>query len=778
MRRLFSIVVLLASFLSLDAQQVVVDNFRTLGIRYSMPSIFTTAEVFNGEKCLTLEADGYLPGGTIGSPAVPVHTSLLTIPFCQSVSVEVANAVYDTIALDPAMPILPAQPGLSKSDTGSRRVYIDEKAYSIDAYPSTPLASVQVLGVARDRRLAAITFSPVRINPVAHKAVVCRSADIRVLYHNADSLLTVDHYRRYHTPAFDAGATLNTLFSTKADPANQAVGMLIVAPTSLRCRRLEQFADWKRRMGLQVRVAYTDDLGLSTATSIANWIADLYNNATADSAAPTYVLLVGDRQQVPAFNSKATPSYSYGLTTNHITDLYYTTWTANDRLPDCYIGRFSATDTVTLAQIINKTILYENYSFDDDSYLGRAVLISGIDQGVNGDNGYNYSDPSMDYAAKYYVNSASGFGKLYYYKNLTTFAPTGVTVSGSSRPDTTAAILRNLYNGGIGWVNYSAHGEWNCWGTPYFSTADAVKMDNCGQPSFMIGNCCLSNKFDRPACLGETLLRRADNAGAVAYIGATNSTYWGEDFYWSVGVRTKVFGTMNATYDAAHLGIYDRTFHTHNESRDKQSPTAGSIVYFGNLAVQSTIGSDWGNLIAPYYWEIYTLMGDPSLMPWLGTAMQMPFRADTASRPITINCAPNAYVALVDSATLDVIAATYAKADGTASLPLSSDRALAGTFFCATAQGFKPYIQGIDKIDLGVKVEINVYPNPSPDGRITVAGSNMTRIDIYDLGGHLVRSEKPAASICILNLSALPAGHYMLFVDTDSGPVASKLVIK
>ena len=106
----------------------------------------------------------------------------------------------------------------------------------------------------------------------------------------------------------------------------------------------------------------------------------------------------------------------------------------------------------------------------------------------------------------------------------------------------------------------------------------------------MIGNCCLSGKFNTTrydACLGEALLRKNNNAGAVAYIGGTNSTYWPHDFCWSVGVRNNISNTMNTQYDSDNLGMYDRLFHTHNEPYSEWYNTMGAIVAAGNAAVEA-----------------------------------------------------------------------------------------------------------------------------------------------------------------------------------------------
>ena len=40
--------------------------------------------------------------------------------------------------------------------------------------------------------------------------------------------------------------------------------------------------------------------------------------------------------------------------------------------------------------------------------------------------------------------------------------------------------------------------------------------------------------FDVSVCFGEALLR-AEDKGAIGYIGGSNNTYWDEDFWWGVG---------------------------------------------------------------------------------------------------------------------------------------------------------------------------------------------------------------------------------------------------
>ena len=457
---------------------------------------------------------------------------------------------------------------------------------------------------------------------------------------------------------------------------------------------MDDFATWKRRKGFIVDVVYTDDANVgSTTTSIKNYLQGLYDNATTESPAPSYVLFVGDVAQIPAFYLTASGD-------SHYSDLSYCCWTGNDYLPDCYYGRFSAQNLEQLLPQISKTLMYEQYTFPDDSYLSTAALIAGVDGGYSSDYAYRYADPTMDYIAKTYVTTANGFNNIYYYKNNTAFAPTGVTVTGSSNSTATATALRNLYNSGCGWVNYSAHGGETSWSTPSFTNTNVAAMTNNNKPMVMIGNCCLTNSFQVDACFGEALLRKGNNAGAVSYIGGSNSTYWTEDFYWSVGLRSNISNTCDPSYDANNMGMYDKLFHTHNEATSAWHITLGAMIYAGNMAVQSSSSS-----LKEYYWQIYHLMGDPSLMPYnKGQASPMnanvPSVITLSTTSLTIQAVPYAYVGFTDN-NHNLIAAGFADAAGNITLSFNPITSPENCEVVITAQNYQPFIQTVSVITNG-----------------------------------------------------------------------------
>ena len=659
----YIIAALCIASLPLSAQQVNEDSFSRLSVSYQTEAFSVNETTADGATYCTLSFNGSIDAGEAGSPALPQMASLIEVPVCKGFNVMVSNAVYDTIVLP--MQVIPAQPSRSKSDTSARHMVIDHEVYSTDSFIGSKLATVDYIGVARDRHIARLVFSPVMVNPVQGKAIVCRSADITVEYIGADEDATKDLYQRYNTPAYSVGKTLNNLPKPKYVSNATPVRMAVVLPSSLHSKKLEEFLSWKRQQGLRVDVFYIDKLGILSSAAIASMLKGLYTDATSTDPAPAYLLIIGDVAQVPAHSSKISGGW-YGPDSDHITDLYYTTWSGSDKVPDCYHGRMSATDTTTLNNILNKTMLYERYQFSDDSYLARAALIAGVDGGSTGDHGYTHADPAMDYTAVHYVNHAYGYDTVTYYKNLTTHRPNNIPVTGSSNPSSTATALRLFYNQGAGWINYSAHGNWDCWGQPSFTVSQVNSMTNTGMPSFIIGNCCLTNKFEKSVCFGEALLRRANNAGAIGYIGGSNSTYWDQDFYWAVGVRSNISGTMNLSYNANNLGIYDRLFHTHNEALSSTVNTAGKLMYYGNMAVQNSGSS---STFKDYYWEIYHLMGDPTLMPWLGRAKDPYVSIYDAGSTLYVGTVTGAYVAVVDPAdSMRVVCATFADATGNATL--------------------------------------------------------------------------------------------------------------
>lgn len=673
MKKIFTLITIMCLGLGMLTAQnnyrVVENSFNKVVVHYNAGNISTMDVTTDDGAFSRITMDGYHLATEVGKPQLPVMVNLLEIPLCDGVSYTIRSSRYSDFTaaeLGIRHPLFPAQPSYTKSHTGPIEFVKDAETYSTNAFYHRDLITVEKSGIMRNINIGTVSFSPVQYNPVTNTYRIYEDVTVEFSFENADIPGTYQMKDLHGNAVFNGlqSRVINPIHSENRESTfNRPLKYLIVAHSMFR-DQLDDFVTWKKRQGMTVEIVYTDQSEVgTTTTSIANFIKAEYTNATEDNPAPTYVLLVGDIAQIPVFNAQVSGE-------SHKTDLYYFTWTSGDHYPDCYYGRFSAQNAEHLANLLEKTMQYEQYTMPDPTYLDDAVLVAGSD----GSWSPTHANGQMNYLANNYINTAYGYSNIHLY-----------LYNSSSQ----AAQIRADIGAGVGYANYTAHCSETGWADPEFVTSHIPSMSNADRYCFMIGNCCLSNKFDENECFGEAITRTAKK-GAVAYIGGSNSTIWDEDFYWSVGVRSNI--NANATYDAENLGAYDRLFHTHGEEFSDWYVTGGSIIQGGNWAVESA-SSNYKH----YYWEIYHLMGDPSILPWLSQAEVMtptiPDAMVNGTTTLQVTAVPYAYVALTENG--EVIAAVTADATGNANLlfdPITSGN---NYEVAITAQNYQPYFKTV-----------------------------------------------------------------------------------
>lgn len=130
-------------------------------------------------------------------------------------------------------------------------------------------------------------------------------------------------------------------------------------------------------------------------------------------------------------------------------------------------------------------------------------------------------------------------------------------------------------------------------------------------------------------------------------------------------------------------------FHTHGEAFPEWYTTQDQVIFAGNLAV--TEGSPG---MAQYYWDIYNLIGDPSLMVYFSEPPVMevthtPF-LPVGSNSITVNAVPYAYIGFTMNGVL--YGAGLADENGLAVLDLDALSTPGIASLTVTAQNHQPYI--------------------------------------------------------------------------------------
>ncbi len=601
----------------------------------------------------------YFPDKKTGFPELPVMTKLIEVPLDAEFEINVISYDEQVINMNDynvSLPLVPNQVSLFKNqDPGTVAFEKNNSVYRDKEFYSTEPVKAELISKMRGIQVAQITVSPFSYDIETNTLTIKNNIKAEIVFKNTDITKSVQLKADKYSPAFTNA--YNDLWNYKTPATKDAISQYPIKYVIIADRMfesaLQSFIEWKTMKGFYVTVGYTDEIG-STTTEIKSFIQGLYDAGTAEDPAPTFVLLVGDVAQVPSFNMS-----------QHYSDMYYCEFDGGtDYIPEIYFGRFSATNVTQLLPQIEKTLMFEEYTFPDPSYLNEVVLVAGDD----GTYGPTHANGQINYAHNYYFNSEHGL------TDYTFLYPS----AGSSATEIKADI-----SDGVGFVNYTAHCGVTGWAGPSFTNSDIPALQNNDEYFFSIGNCCQSNTFYESECFGEALLR-AEKKGAVVHIGGSNSTLWDEDFYWSCGVTSSVSATTS--YEQTTQAAYDHLFHENGETR---YASAYEITYAGNMAVTASTSSS-----KKYYWEIYHVMGDPSLMPYIGVPDEIEANylpsLTLGMSSLTVTTEPEAYAAIsIDGVLLD---AKLADGSGQAILEFDPLNTVATATVVVTKQFRAPHI--------------------------------------------------------------------------------------
>ncbi|AIJ36491.1 Lys-gingipain Kgp [Porphyromonas gingivalis] len=559
------------------------NSFKQFDASFSFNEVELTKVETKGGTFASVSIPGAFPTGEVGSPEVPAVRKLIAVPVGATPVVRVKSFTEQVYSLNQygSEKLMPHQPSMSKSDDPEKVPFAyNAAAYARKGFVGQELTQVEMLGTMRGVRIAALTINPVQYDVVANQLKVRNNIEIEVSFQGADEVATQRLYDASFSPYFETAYKQlfnRDVYTDHGDLYNTPVRMLVVAGAKFK-EALKPWLTWKAQKGFYLDVHYTDEAEVGTTNaSIKAFIHKKYNDGLAASAAPVFLALVGDTDVI---------SGEKGKKTKKVTDLYYSA-VDGDYFPEMYTFRMSASSPEELTNIIDKVLMYEKATMPDKSYLEKALLIAGADSYWNPKIGQQ----TIKYAVQYYYNQDHGYTDVYSY------------------PKAPYTGCYSHLNTGVGFANYTAHGSETSWADPSLTATQVKALTNKNKYFLAIGNCCVTAQFDYPQpCFGE-VMTRVKEKGAYAYIGSSPNSYWGEDYYWSVGANA-VFG-VQPTFEGTSMGSYDATF------LEDSYNTVNSIMWAGNLA--ATHAENIGNVThigAHYYWEAYHVLGDGSVMPY------------------------------------------------------------------------------------------------------------------------------------------------------------------
>ncbi|MDX9955221.1 MAG: C25 family cysteine peptidase, partial [Anaerolineae bacterium] len=568
----------------------------------SLPGAFAQEVTVAGQRFSQLSGAGYVASSAIGLPDLPVLRQDVEIPFGAAVTLEVVDIAFTetTLAALGLQTIYPVQPSVEKVPGAQEATpfAFDEAGYARDAWvPAAPVALEQLYTV-RGHRVQTVAVTPLRYNPATGAVQLIHSVTFRLKLTGSNIERTQALAERYASPVFEPALAERILNynqgqGQRAAVQNAAVGYLIITADAY-YDAMQPFVDLKESRSFDVTMVRLSDIPATTTTQIKAYIQNAYDSWTVP---PSYVLLVGDTNTMPGWNSSSAAE---------ITDLYYGTMDgSSDWVPDIGRGRFPVRSAAQTTIMVNKYLAYAQL-MGEEAYLKKAAFLATCDNYTVAEGSHNYVINTYTtpggYTGIFPNNPQAGGDRLYCITH-----------------DADATDIQTSLNEGRWAVIYSGHGGWDGWEMSYSQT-NVRNLTSTGIFPFVASHACISGDFAQTEVYGETWVLQ-DNKGALVYWGSSDSSYWGED-------------------DVLERRTFDQLF---TEVQSKGYADVATMTDYGLAAVQLAYPSS-----ARYYWETYNILGDPSVKIFMEpdlpsftldvapTAFDL-CRTGTATAAVTIN---------------------------------------------------------------------------------------------------------------------------------------------
>lgn len=627
----------------------IVSTIRGVIINYSLSDLSVSGLINSEGSFFRIEAPGHTPTQEMGKPELPVFSRLIRIPENSEIKIRISNVISRKISPSGAGykgMLYPRQANSAKTQDKLKTEFaIDKTLYNRRGVIESDTVRVELLGRIRGQQLANVYISPVRYNPLKNELEVITSMKIEISF--PDSKGTGSSSGMTESALFTESLDKGILNYNPSDVitgySDKPVRMIILTDTVFK-KHLKPYITWKTRKGFRITTLYRGSkLAGTTFTELKDTLSKIYRSATDENPAPEYLLIVGDINIIPRSDG-----------TTQVSDLYYGEFDGNgDYLPDMFIGRLPVTDTSDVKAVVNKLVQYESFQFaDTNKFYRRALIAAG---GETYPSYITFMNGQINYATTNYLNTANNIDV----KSIPVPLPV--------KPD---SVIKSWINRGVSFINYTGHGLVDQWFKPEPSkeyplllSSDVAQLTNKNMYPFVISNACQTAHYNDAGSLGNKMILAAEK-GAVGFIGCSNDSFWEEDYYWAVGNKVP---SGNPPYSSAALGAYDRLFHLNNESPSSWYVTMGQVNYAGNLSVSAGT-----SLLKKYYWETYTLLGDPSIIPFIGDPanfnIALPDTIPNGIKSLSVTLDPFSYIAISHRDTL--WDASYASPSGSVVLDL------------------------------------------------------------------------------------------------------------
>ena len=503
------------------------------------------------------------------APKLPHINRSLIIPDLSSMSVTVLQSSFD---VHRDINVLPSKGNPRRNVDINKIPYIKGPVYGLNSDFPGNLVDIDDPYILRDYRAQVLQINPFQYNPVEKELKVYNHLIVEVRFDGTNSINSVSDSQRnskklvkdYHYLYSDRFINYSS-YETRYNPIEEDGEMLIICYDDF-CDEMNDFVDWKNQKGIKTTIVPKSEAG-TTSNSIKSYVQSFYNSHNL-----TYLLLVGDKSQIPTFEVGG--GWSSGES-----DVSYAYLSGNDSYPEFFVGRFSANNSSQVLTQVERTIEYEKTPQLNANWYSKGLLIASNEGAGAGHDG---GESDWQHAR----NMRSDLLDYYYTDIDEMYDGSQGGQDNNSNPSDT--MVRNAINSGLGIIHYTGHGDTDVWVTSNFNTGDVNSLTNANELPFICTVGCKSGDFGG-TCLGETFLYSTSGGeptGAIATFMSTIYQAW-----------------------APPMEAQDEMVDILTESfSNNRKYTFGGISWNGCLEMNDNYGSDGDDET-----DHWTLFGDPSV---------------------------------------------------------------------------------------------------------------------------------------------------------------------
>ncbi len=512
----------------------------------------------------------------VGEPEMPFKGVFLEVPYGVDVQAKLLSSA--TVSLGRGFRAYPRQPGLPDSgkDEGPPPFEVDDAAYATDAlFPAQPVV-VGEPGFIRGRRVVFVQVFPLQYNPATTEVFAFESLRVGLAFSGDVDAAGEARRARLATPQFEVLAQdLLENYEPVAPVSRSAApeistgdgaDYLVIVFDDLHDEILP-LAQWKHRKGFRTRVVAMSAVG-STSADVQSYLQNAYDTWTP---APSYVLLVGDADDVPS--SYFSGSYSC------VSDHPYACVDGSDIYPDLALGRLPVHTAAECSDLVGKILTYERTPDPGDWY--DDYLAAGYFQDYN-DNNRVADRWFMETTMTVYTFMRDELGRDVHSALCTDYSSIpsatwhfrdssyphrgdlnqirwGVNpypdpvpqwiVDLWTSPSQATSDVSTAINAGVSIVQHRDHGAETLWGDPHYDRGDINALTNGVKTPVVFSINCQTGSFYRSGgdSFCEAFLKKTPG-GSVGIVGATRNSYSGHNDLLVHGIYTCFWPSYDTSY--------------------------------------------------------------------------------------------------------------------------------------------------------------------------------------------------------------------------------------